>query len=214
VQATVGHAEIVLGCAQVELTHHWDQSGRTRERTEQLRELLRDAGVGFAWSWDHVQYTLPHLIEAIEAGAPAPGEQLSKPCGGRIKDQRAHTQSVPLDGSGRTKSVNFCQKRPSTAIMTKMTTVIVPGRQVRLPANAREAVASHRTVEVRNHDKPVYYVIHADDYAVVEHLLQRHRRGLPVPVTDLLTDEDFAVLAEERDLDAGFDAGILAAWER
>jgi hypothetical protein len=98
--------------------------------------------------------------------------------------------------------------------MVQMTALIVPGRDVRLPPRARDAVACHRPVEVRNHDKPVYYVLHADDYAVVEPLLERHHRGLPVPVTELLTDDDFAVLAEERDLDAGLDAGILATWER
>jgi hypothetical protein len=68
-------------------------------------------------------------------------------------------------------------------------------------------------VEVRNHDKPAYYVLHADDYAVVEALLARRRRGLPVPVAELLTDDEFEVLAEERELDAGLDRGILAAWE-
>jgi hypothetical protein len=36
-------------------------------------------------------------------------------------------------------------------------------------------------------------VLHADDYAVVEALLARHRRGLPVPVAELLTDDDFEV---------------------
>lgn len=95
-----------------------------------------------------------------------------------------------------------------------MANLIVPGRDVRLPPKARDAVARHRPVEVRNHDKPAYYVLHADDYAVVEHLLRRHHRGLPVPVTELLSDDDFAVLAEERDLDAGLDTGIVAAWEQ
>lgn len=92
-------------------------------------------------------------------------------------------------------------------------TLVVPGREVRLPRQARDAVAKHRPVEVRSHDKAAYYVLHADDFALVEGLLSRHRRGLPVPVADLLTDDDFDVLAEERERDAGLDAGILAAWE-
>lgn len=91
--------------------------------------------------------------------------------------------------------------------------VVVPGREVRLPRQARDAVAKHRPVEVRNHEKAAYYVLHADDYALVEPLLARHRRGLPIPVADLLTDDDFDVFAEERERDAGLDAGILAAWE-
>lgn len=91
--------------------------------------------------------------------------------------------------------------------------VVVPGRDVRLPRQARIAVAQHRPVEVRSHNKAVYYVLHADDYALVEPILARNRRGLPVPVSELLTDDDFDVIAEERELDAGLATGILATWE-
>lgn len=91
--------------------------------------------------------------------------------------------------------------------------VVVPSKDVRLPRQARDAVARHRPVEVRSHDKPAYYVLHADDYALVEALLDRRRNGLPVPVAELLTDDDFEVLAEERELDAGLDRGVLASWE-
>jgi hypothetical protein len=90
----------------------------------------------------------------------------------------------------------------------------VTGREMRLPSRAREAIAQHRAVEVRNHDKPAYYVLHADDFALVAPLLDRHHRGLPVPVAELLSDDDFAVFAEERERDAGLDIGILASWER
>jgi hypothetical protein len=92
--------------------------------------------------------------------------------------------------------------------------VVVPGRDVRLPREARDAVSRHRSVEVRNHDKPAYFVLHADDYALVEPILERHRRGFPVAVADLLTDDDFAVLAEERERDHGVDLGIMASWQR
>jgi hypothetical protein len=34
-----------------------------------------------------------------------------------------------------------------------------------------------------------------------------------VPVSELLTDDDFDVIAEERELDAGLATGILTAWE-
>jgi len=90
---------------------------------------------------------------------------------------------------------------------------VVASKEMRLPRRARDAVARHRVVEVRSHDKPAYYVLHADDYAAVEPLLARRRQGLPVPVADLLTDDDFEVLAEERGLEAGLDRGILASWE-
>lgn len=92
--------------------------------------------------------------------------------------------------------------------------VTVAGREVRLPRAARDAVSRHYRVEVRNHDKPAFFVLHADDYALVEPILDRHRRGLPVPVADLLTDDDFAVLAEERERDQGLDIGIMAACQR
>jgi PHD/YefM family antitoxin component YafN of YafNO toxin-antitoxin module len=112
------------------------------------------------------------------------------------------------------QSVNFRAKMSKLASMGLMSSaVVVPSKEVRLPRRARDAVAKHRPVEVRNHDKPAYYVLHADDYAVVEALLARHRRGLPLPVAELLTDDDFEVLAEERELDAGLDRGILAGWE-
>lgn len=74
-------------------------------------------------------------------------------------------------------------------------------------------MARHVPVEVRNHDKPAYYVLHADDYALVEALLARHQRGLPIPVGQLLTDDDFDIIAEERALDSGLDRTILASWE-
>jgi hypothetical protein len=97
--------------------------------------------------------------------------------------------------------------------MDAMSAVVIPSKDVRRPRQARDAVSKHRPVEVRNHDKPAYYVLHADDYALVQGLLDRHRSGLPVPVGDLLTDDDFAVMAEERELDSGLDRGALASWE-
>lgn len=93
------------------------------------------------------------------------------------------------------------------------TTVVVPGRDVRLPREARNAVAKRLPVEVRSHNKAAYYVLHADDYALVEAILDRNHRGLPVPVAELLTDDDFDVIDEERELDAGLATGILATWE-
>lgn len=91
--------------------------------------------------------------------------------------------------------------------------VVVPGREVRLPQDARDAVRQHRPVEVQSHGKPVFYIVDPDAFATVAPILERRRRGEPVPVTDLLTDDDFAVLAEERERDAGLDAGVLADWE-
>jgi hypothetical protein len=52
-----------------------------------------------------VQHTLPHLVEAIEAGAPASRQQLFKPCGGRIENERAHNWSLPLTQRPRARSM-------------------------------------------------------------------------------------------------------------
>jgi PHD/YefM family antitoxin component YafN of YafNO toxin-antitoxin module len=114
----------------------------------------------------------------------------------------------------RAKASSFVRRGRFRGTLGHMlSAVIVPSKDVRLPRQARDAVSKHRPVEVRNHDKPTYYVLHADDYALVEGLLERHHRGLPVPVGELLTDDDFAVLAEEREFDGGLDRGILSSWE-
>jgi hypothetical protein len=65
---------------------------------------------------------------------------------------------------------------------------------------------------VRSHDKPAFFVLHADDYALVEPLLVRRRQGLPIAIGELLTDDDFAVMDEERALDAGLDRSALSSW--
>lgn len=91
--------------------------------------------------------------------------------------------------------------------------VVVFGRDVRLPKRARHAVTLKRSVEVRAHDRASFFVLHPEDYALVEATLERHREGRPVPVGDLLTDDDFAIIEEERLEDAELDLGILASWD-
>lgn len=46
--------------------------------------------------------------------------------------------------------------------MAKMT--IVDANNVRIPAEARAALAQHREVVVLNHGRPVYVIVHRDDY--------------------------------------------------
>lgn len=94
-----------------------------------------------------------------------------------------------------------------------MTTVNVAASEVRVPEHARAAVAQHRPVCVVSHDRPRYVILHPDDFALLSPMLERHREGRPVPVEQLLTHEDFEVLAEERDADADLAAGILESWE-
>ncbi len=71
VQASVGHAEVVLGLAEVELVHHGKQPAGARRGAKELGELLRYAPVFEAGAWDHVQDTLPDLIETVHARAAA-----------------------------------------------------------------------------------------------------------------------------------------------
>jgi len=40
----------------------------------------------------------------------------------------------------------------------------VDANNVRIPAAAREALAQHREVVVLNHGRPVYVIVHRDDY--------------------------------------------------
>ena len=93
-----------------------------------------------------------------------------------------------------------------------VTPLAIGARQVRLPPQVREAIAQHRDVRVEFHDAPRFVIMHPDDYAMVVPLLERARRGLPVPVTDLLDEDDFAILEELRNEDEGLDEGILGAW--
>jgi hypothetical protein len=48
------------------------------------------------WGGNHVQHTLPHLVEAAQTRAAPALKQLLEPCSGRIQNQRTHrTTSVP-----------------------------------------------------------------------------------------------------------------------
>ncbi len=101
--------------------HRGYQSGGASGGVQQHCKLLGNSGVRNARCRDHVQDTLPDLVEAIESAAAAALEQLAKPRGGGIEDQRSHDQSVtgaglspPVGkrlwwGLGRTGYVvNFC----------------------------------------------------------------------------------------------------------
>ena len=75
--------------------------------------------------------------------------------------------------------------------------VTVPATQVRIPPHAKDALARHEPVVVVKHERPSFVLISADAYALVGPLLERHRAGRPVPIEDLLTEEDLEVLAPE-----------------
>lgn len=77
----------------------------------------------------------------------------------------------------------------------------INSREVRVPKQARNAVANHKPVEVLVHDRPEYVLVNARDFALVSPILDRRLAGRPVPVEDVLTDDDFEILAEERAAD-------------
>ena len=93
-----------------------------------------------------------------------------------------------------------------------MTTHTVRAGDVRLPAGAREALDQRKPVTVTVHDRPAYVIIHSDEYAYAGPLLERRRRGLPVPIERLLTDEDYAILAMDDTDDDAVSDGILESW--
>ena len=61
-QAAVGHPEVLLGVAQVELVHCGHEARGLRWLVEHDGELLGDPCVLEAGSGNHVQRTLPHLV--------------------------------------------------------------------------------------------------------------------------------------------------------
>jgi hypothetical protein len=93
-----------------------------------------------------------------------------------------------------------------------MTTMIIKSADVRVPKEARQAVAEHRPVEVRVHDRAEYVLVNARDFAFVRPMLERRLAGRPVPVEDLLTDDDFEILAAERAADSGLALDPGAGW--
>jgi hypothetical protein len=91
-----------------------------------------------------------------------------------------------------------------------MAPVDVHARDVRVPQFVRESINRHRPVRVMSHDRPQYVILHPDDYALVGPVLERQQRGFPVPISDLLDDEDIAVLREFSGEDEGLDWGLTA----
>lgn len=73
----------------------------------------------------------------------------------------------------------------------------VPATQVRIPRQAKDALARHEPVVVLKHERPSFVLISAEAYSLVAPLLERNRAGRPVPIEDLLTEEDLEVLAPE-----------------
>jgi PHD/YefM family antitoxin component YafN of YafNO toxin-antitoxin module len=93
-----------------------------------------------------------------------------------------------------------------------MSETVVSASEVRIPNAAREALARHHAVVVQNHGRAALYMIHPDDYDAVSGLLERRRRGQPVSVDQLLDDDDFNLLRDEREADRGLAQGIVESW--
>jgi PHD/YefM family antitoxin component YafN of YafNO toxin-antitoxin module len=92
-----------------------------------------------------------------------------------------------------------------------VTPFTINASSVRLPEVARAALENHRDVQVVVHRRPRYVLVNADDYALISPLLDRVRRGAPVPIEDLLDDDDFAIIAELEAEDEGLLFGALEA---
>ncbi len=93
-----------------------------------------------------------------------------------------------------------------------MSTITVRAGDVRLPRAAREALDQREPVTVTEHDRPAYVILHPDEYSFASPLLERRRRGLPIPIERLLTDEDLAVIAMDASDDDPVGDGIVESW--
>jgi hypothetical protein len=93
--------------------------------------------------------------------------------------------------------------------VSAVTPFTINASSVRLPEDARIALESHRDVQVVAHRRPRYVLINADDYALISPLLDRVRQGTPLPIEDLLDDDDFAIIAELEAEDEGLLFGAL-----
>jgi PHD/YefM family antitoxin component YafN of YafNO toxin-antitoxin module len=93
-----------------------------------------------------------------------------------------------------------------------MSETVISASDVRIPNVGRDAIARHNPVVVQSHGRAVLYMIHPAEYEAVSALLERRRRGQPVAVDELLDDEDFLLLREERAADRDLAEGIVEGW--
>ncbi|MFZ0178820.1 MAG: hypothetical protein WAL84_02970 [Candidatus Dormiibacterota bacterium] len=93
-----------------------------------------------------------------------------------------------------------------------MSETIISASDVRIPNAGREALARHQPVVVQSHGRATLYMLHPAEYEAVSGLLERRRRGQPVSVDQLLDDEDFDLLREERAADRDLAQGIVESW--
>ncbi len=93
-----------------------------------------------------------------------------------------------------------------------MSEAVISASDVRIPNAGREALARHQPVVVQRHGRAVLYMLHPAEYEAVSGLLERRRRGQPVSVDQLLDDEDFMLLRDERAADRDLAQGIVESW--
>ncbi len=93
-----------------------------------------------------------------------------------------------------------------------MSEMIISASEMRIPNAARVSLTRHQTVVVQSHGHAVLYMIHPAEYEAVSGLLERRRRGQPVSVDELLDEEDFTLLREERAADRDLAEGITEGW--
>lgn len=93
-----------------------------------------------------------------------------------------------------------------------MTDITVPAARVRVPEDVRRAVERRSPVTVTDRDRSAYVILHPADYALVSPMLEQRRRGFPIPIEQLLTADDLAVMAMDDDDDVVAD-GILESWD-
>jgi hypothetical protein len=95
VQPPIGDAEVLLGLAEVELADRGREPGGARQRTQLLGELLADLSVLEGRAGNHVEHTLPDLVEMVDARAAAPLDQSFKLRRWAAEHKRCHRSTIP-----------------------------------------------------------------------------------------------------------------------
>jgi PHD/YefM family antitoxin component YafN of YafNO toxin-antitoxin module len=95
--------------------------------------------------------------------------------------------------------------------MWSMKTVEVPASDVRLSKRATTALADRKPVTVTRYGRRAHVVLSADQFALVEPLLELLDEGVSVPAEILMTKDDLELerlLAEDREPTPGEEALI------
>jgi hypothetical protein len=107
----------------LKLPHRRRQAGGARRGAKYLGQLLGDAGVRKAGGGDHVQDTLPHLVETVQTRDPSTLQESLDLGDVRIEYQRGHDARITARSA-------ISRRLPASAgTMALLTGYEVPAKQ-------------------------------------------------------------------------------------